>query len=171
MMGKIMKHQKFIQIIIVACSLISFLNVEAQDVVLPAGGDILGAEGSISFSIGQIDYTTRTNNQGSVSEGIQQAFEIFLMDSTNGADKIDNIQLLAAVFPNPADHSLTLQIHENDYSNWNLFLYDVDGRLLFQKAIVESETNINMSMLKPAAYIIKVMNRSDQVKTFKIIKK
>ena len=56
--------------------LLTYENTQAQQAIVPIGGDAIGASGQISYSIGQIAYTTYEGSTGSVSQGVQQPFEI-----------------------------------------------------------------------------------------------
>jgi hypothetical protein len=81
------------------------LITSAQQIISTGGGNASSSGGSVSFSIGQIAYTTVSGIAGSVSQGAQQAFEIFSVGSNETAL---NISLIA--FPNPTADNLTLQI-------------------------------------------------------------
>jgi hypothetical protein len=51
------------------------LFLYGQQVVLGGGGEATGSGGTVSYSIGQIAYTSKGAG-GTVSEGVQQAFEV-----------------------------------------------------------------------------------------------
>jgi hypothetical protein len=141
---------------------------EAQNAVTVSGGEATGPDGSVSYSIGQIDYTVKSNDNGIEIDGVQQPYEIFIID---GVDNKMLINLIASAYPNPASDNLTLKILDGDYSNITYYLYDVDGKLLLSNKIQDNETIINMSIHKPSVYIVKIMSDNKQIKTFKIIKK
>ena len=66
-------------------------GLQAQEAVLASGGDTSGSGGSISYSVGQVVYTTNTGTSGySVAEGVQQPYEISVVTSL---DKSINIKL------------------------------------------------------------------------------
>lgn len=46
-------------------------GLQAQQVVTTSGGNASGSGGSVSYTIGQIVYTTNTNSNGSVAKGVQ----------------------------------------------------------------------------------------------------
>ena len=58
------------------------LTTQAQQATTATGGDASGSGGTIAYSVGQEDYIGSSGATGSVSQGIEQAFEIFLL-STN----------------------------------------------------------------------------------------
>ena len=68
-----MKHFK---IVLLSLTLVlqSYSLLFAQQGSVAAGGDASGAGGSMSFSIGQVDFQVYSGAQGSLSLGIQQGF-------------------------------------------------------------------------------------------------
>jgi hypothetical protein len=50
------------------------LSLSAQTSVNSAGGEATGSNGQISFSVGEIIYTTMNNASYSVAQGIQQPY-------------------------------------------------------------------------------------------------
>lgn len=47
-------------------------QLQAQNIVLASGGNAMGTGGSVSYSIGQLDYISVSGSYGSVSQGVQQ---------------------------------------------------------------------------------------------------
>ena len=62
--------------VLVAFLLCVVFSIKAQQSIITSGGEATGTNGSASYSIGQLITTTTTNGTGSVSAGVQQAFEI-----------------------------------------------------------------------------------------------
>lgn len=139
----------------------------AQTTINTAGGDGAGNGGTVSFSIGQPIYQTRSGSNGSAAEGVQQPYEISVLSVTEG---VEGINLLVQAYPNPTADYLTINILDYEISNLSYQLYDIQGRLLQNEQIVSSQTNIVMSNLVSATYIIKVMQKNRELKSFKIIK-
>jgi hypothetical protein len=140
--------------------------VNAQSNTVVSGGRASGTTGSATYSIGQIDYTTNTGTSGTVSQGVQQAFEIITL-STN---EIPQIQLTALVYPNPTVQNVTLLIKEYDLTNLNYTLFDIQGRVISNGKVTQNETQIEMTFLQSAQYFLKVSENNKHLKTFKIIK-
>jgi hypothetical protein len=69
----------------------------SQESIVVAGGSGTGTGGSASYSVGQIAYTSLPGSGGSVSQGIQQPYEI----ATLGNDEFTEISLLMTAYPNP----------------------------------------------------------------------
>ena len=142
------------------------MTVQAQQATTASGGDASGSGGTAAFSVGQVVYTANTNASGTLSQGVQQAYEIFTLSI-----KETELNISLKAFPNPTLNNLTLQI--SDYKNEKLSyqLYDIQGRLLNNGQIVAQQTNIEMTSLPTAIYFINVVNQENQkVQSFKIIK-
>lgn len=138
----------------------------SHQVLSASGGDATGSGGSVAYSIGQVVYTANNGPTGTVSQGVQQAYEIFLI----GINETELNNSLS-VFPNPIVDNLTLQI--SDYNNEKLSyqLFDLQGKLLSKGQIIAQQTQIKTASLPPATYFIEVLNQENkQVQSFKIIK-
>ena len=143
-------------------------GLHAQESVNATGGDASGSGGSASYSVGQVVYTTNTGTNGSVAEGVQQAYEISVVTEIEEAT---GINLSVKAYPNPTANYLTLSVEEFDISNLSYQLYDMQGKLLQKETITSNQTSIDMNNLVPASYFVKVTQNNTEVKTFKIIKK
>lgn len=151
-------------------------GLQAQESVNTTGGNASGSGGSASYSVGQVVYTTNTGTNGSVAQGVQQPFEISVV---TGIEENKGISLLISAYPNPTTDYLTLEIKDFDlsklrqdqYSVLSFQLYDMQGKLLQNEEIIDSETSIYMSNFVPATYFLKVTEGNKEMKTFKIIKK
>jgi len=144
--------------------MVTFLHGQSNTVA--AGGDGNGSGGSTSYTIGQTDYIYNTGSDGSVNQGVQQPFEIFIL----GSDDFDNIDLTALVFPNPTVRSITLKISNQSIESLSYRLYDLSGSLLLSKKIQGEETIIAMDQFAAATYFLSVQDQQSILKTFKIIK-
>lgn len=143
-------------------------SVSAQESLNATGNNALGSGGSASYSIGQLIYQTHTGTNGSVSEGVQQPYEISIVTAIEIAK---GVNLSVTAYPNPTTDYLTLSINELDFSNLSFQLYDIKGKLLQNEKITDQQTSIVMSNLATAIYFVKVMQGNIEIKTFKIVKK
>jgi len=142
-------------------------GLQAQESVNATGGDALGSGGSASYSVGQVVYTTNTGTNGSVAQGVQQAFEISVV---TGLEEAKGINLSVSAYPNPTTDYLTLEVKDVELLNLHFQMYDMNGKLLQIEKITGNQTSIVMSNLVPANYFVKVIQGNKEVKTFKIIK-
>ena len=142
-------------------------GLQAQTSVNATGGNAAGSGGSASYSVGQLAYTTNTGTNGSVSEGVQQPFEISVV---TGLEEAKGINLSVSAYPNPTTDYLTLEVKDVELLNLHFQMYDMNGKLLQNEKITGNQTSIVMSNLVPATYFVKVIQGNKEFKTFKIIK-
>ena len=143
-------------------------GIHAQGIheAIPAsGGNAAGSGGSVSYSVGQVVYTTNTGTNGSVAQGIQQAYEISVITAIEEAKDIN-----LSAYPNPTADYLTLEVNDYQRSPLRFHLYDINGKLLQNEKITSNHTTIVMSDLATATYFVKVIRNNKEVKTFKIVK-
>jgi hypothetical protein len=146
---------------------LSLTVLQAQTAIPSSGGKAEGTGGSVSYSFGQVVYTTKTGSNGSVAEGVQQPFEISVVTSIEDAKEIN---LSISAYPNPTSEYVTLSVVDFDLTQLSYQLYDMNGKLLDTKKLEGNQTRILMSNLTPATYFLKVTDENQEVKTFKIIK-
>jgi hypothetical protein len=139
---------------------IGFNQVYAQQATTASGGDASGSGGSVAYSVGQIVYTTNTSSSGSVTQGVQQPYEISIET---------DIKLNLSAYPNPTTNYLMLQIDNFD-KDLSYQLFDIRGRLLESNTVAANSTTINMEQMQTGTYLLKVTQNNKLVKTFKIIK-
>jgi len=161
-----MKHKR-LKLSAVLLLGLGLTGLQAQTSVNTTGGNASGSGGSASYSVGQLAYTTNTGTNGSVSEGVQQPFEISVV---TGLEEAKGINLSVTAYPNPTTDYLTLSIADFDASKLSYQLYDMNGKLLQNEKITGNQTSIVMSNLVPATYFVKVIQGNKEVKTFKINK-
>ena len=161
-----MRHKK---IKLSAILLLGFglAGLQAQTAIPATGGNASGSGGSVSYSVGQMVYTTNTGTNGSVAQGVQQPYEISVV---TGLEEAIGINLILSAYPNPTTDFLKLKVENYDNTNLSYQLFDINSKLLENKKIEGSETSIFMSNLVPATYFLKVTDNNKEVKTFKIIK-
>lgn len=158
-----MKHKKIKWCVLLLCI---GLTAQTQQATTAAGGDASGSGGTVAYSVGQVVYTTNTDAFGTLSQGVQQAYEIFTYGFTE-----TELNISLSVFPNPAADHLTLQV--KDYSNEKLSyqIYDMQGKLIRAKAITSNQTQVDMRNLPSATYYFHIVQENKKVQSFKIMKK
>ncbi len=144
---------------------IGLATSQGQESINTSGGKAVGNGGSVSYSIGQTLYATYTGEDGSLAQGVQQAFEISVL----GIEEIELSHSLT-IYPNPTADYITLEVKELAYETLSFQIFDIQGKLLKHQNITENKTNINMSSFPVATYFVKITEASNEVKTFKIIK-
>jgi len=145
-------------------------GLQAQAVIPASGGDASGSGGTVSYTIGQLVYTTNSGSGGSVIQGIQQPFEISVISGL--PDDLGSLFSLS-VYPNPTSGLLVLKTSSSGpLSGLGLQykLFDIKGNLLDNRKLKSNETDIDLGSFLPAAYFLKVFRDNKEIKTFKIIK-
>src|SRR5690554_5463191 len=140
-------------------------GLSAQEIPTAGGGEATGTGGTSSYAIGQVFFSTQNGNGGTVSQGVEQPFEIFI---TLGMD--EHSILLMGAHPNPTEDNLILTT-ETAPINLSYGLYDVHRKLIENRKITSAKTTISVENLPQAIYFLNVTRNSHLVKTFKIIKK
>lgn len=144
--------------------------IQAQETIPAAGGDVEGSGTTLSYSVGQLYYSIISDTEGSVTPGVQQAYEISIV---SGIEDAEWVNLSIKTYPNPTKEYIILKIEQADISNYAVYKYqviDLTGKILQSKNIEESETVINMNENVPSTYILRVIENENILKTFKIIK-
>jgi type IX secretion system substrate protein len=141
-------------------------GLKAQDAVPATGGDATGSGGSAAYSTGQVICTSYSGTGGSVNQGVQQPY-VFITTETNTQSLIE---LLMSVYPNPSVTSVYLKIENQDLQQLSFQLMDIQGKLILQQKITETETFIKMDETAAGTYFLKVTDNNIELKTFKIIK-
>lgn len=147
-------------------SIFGAAGIHAQSNTVSAGGVATGGGGTVSFTVGQIAYSTSSGNGGSVAQGVQQAYTV--TDPTSVLDP--SIDLKAKIYPNPTTDQLIITIGTFEYKNLSYQLLDLKGRVLEQNLINSSTTSIDLSKISNGTYFVKIMDKQRQLKTFQVIK-
>jgi len=152
---------------------INLSGLHAQMAIPVSGGMGYGYGGSVSYTVGQIIYTTNTETTGSVSGGIQQPYEI---STESGSELAVGISLQCSVYPIPVDNILTLLVHYFIDEDITCRLYDSNSQLLLTQKVEKKETLIILTNLPSTTYYLIVEQKKQKssphvLKTFKIIKK
>lgn len=141
-------------------SLVAF----GQERSVAAGGDISGSSGSFSFTVGLPDYSNYSGASGSVSEGVQQPFELFSLGIEEWNTTID-----FSVYPNPVSSYLTIdfpmKLEDVSYE-----IIDGTGRIVKDGKLLEMSNVISLQELAMANYHFVVKQHSTVLRTYQIIK-
>ena len=139
----------------------------SQETLSTSGGNASGLGGSSSFTVGQVFYTTNASSTGSISQGVQQAFEF----QTLSNPELTTVQLTAVIYPNPTTDYVVLKITDTALENLKYTLFDLNGKTIASKKITTTSTQIIMKNSSIGMYLLKLTKKNQPLKTFKIIKK
>lgn len=154
--------------LLIAFVLIFFLSnqVKGQENTITTGASFSG-NGTFSYSVGQVAYTQFSNNDFSISEGLQQAYEISIV---TGIDDYPNIMLELKVYPNPVIEYLNIEVKQSQPINLKYRLLRIDGTQLKIGDIHEKTTILEMTPYTSAIYLLNIIDENKTIKTFKIRK-
>lgn len=151
-------------ILLMAAAALTGAKAEAQTAVASAGGEA----GTMSFTVGQPFVAPATSNAGSIAPGVQQAYNITVVDGIENKQ----ITLEADVYPNPVSDLLTLKVgNTSDEANLRYTLTDASGRTITSKKFTGPQTVVDMNDLVQAVYFLRINDGETALKTFKIVKK
>ena len=127
-------------------------TLNAQNSFVVSGGDITSSMGSISLSAGQLFYQPLKMSGLSVSPGVQQPYELFLVDIRE-LPYDDAI----SVFPNPALDFLTIRISDVLFTEkMHYRIIDITGREMQNGKVLNSEFFIKIDQLPAGSYYLMV---------------
>ena len=159
-----MKRIVTIVILVLSCGMMS-----AQSAFPAMGGDITNGNGSLSYTIGQVEtthakgrVTNAETTSTSLNEGVQQTYSKrdLLINSIDGIETI--------IFPNPTVDNINIQI-VSPQGQYYLCLYTLDGKQLIQDLLFEETTVINMESYPSGSYILRLYSDNKESK-YRIIK-
>ena len=120
--------------------------------------------------ISAIDITTGNITQSYLPSGVE-AFSLESNFNFNTSTKsIINNQALVKVSPNPTTNVLNLNIGNYNNEKLTYQLYDMQGKLLDSKHVINNSTPIVMQELPKSTYLLSVLDNNSLIKTFRIIK-
>lgn len=147
--------------------ILSHANVQAQDSVNASGGDASSASGSLAYSIGQINYTSVSNGSITVTQGVQQTYQITDVTGLN----TPHISLELLVYPNPAQNYVNLTLANFSSEDKNYFtLNDALGKEIKSQTINSFQTQISVQDIANGIYFLSVYDGNSEIKKFKIVK-
>lgn len=136
-----------------------------QTSVNTSGGEVKNYSGSVSYSIGQVVYVSVANDNGSVSQGVQQAYQV-----SSAGILIADADFSLSVFPNPTTNQIILEVGKYVNQALNYVLFDIEGKQIQANKVLDKQTNIDMSSLPTATYRMEVYQANKQIQSFKILK-
>lgn len=151
---------------IATTSMLFFLSasIMAQERTTASGNEATGAGGTVSYSVGLVDYTFVSGAEGSVSEGVQQSYKV----SGVGVEEWD-MSIDMNVFPNPAVDYLNINLSAIE-TGLSYSFTDVNGKLIERGELNSKENTISLVELAPATYYFNLQKSGRNIRTYKIIK-
>lgn len=118
-----------------------------QQNITVTGNDFSSGSGSISYSIGQIDYSSADNGSNSINMGVQQPVEFYAVNTVE-------LELIGLTFfPNPTSASITVNC-SNCNDQTSLVIYDFNGKEVLIIENIGPSTFIDVQHLAAGSYTI-----------------
>ncbi len=143
----------------------------AQERPVSAGGEAKGTGGTVSFSVGQVDYINLNTNTVKITQGVQQPAEMLVYPGNNPVIIDRNPEY--SLYPNPTRDFTVLHVKQTALTQKiSYVLYDMLGRVIAREKLVDVRTTIRVDQLPSAVYILTVVDDSNNkvITQFKIVK-
>jgi len=152
--------------ILFAIVIFTHSHLLAQNSIVSCGGQAIGTGGAVSYSIGQISYSSISESGWHITQGVQQPYEISII---TGINDIDN-QIKIQAYPNPTSNNLILSIPNQEIKNLYYKLIDIQGRIIIEERINQKTEHINLYKMNAGIYMLSIFNSKQKIKTLQIIK-
>ena len=148
--------------LIVACLILHSVN--AQSNIVAGGGNANSSTGSVSYSIGQIDFQYSSSADYSLSEGVQQTY------SFDTSLSIDNIQydFQLSIWPNPSADEMNLEFTTNYELPLILTVTDVKGAVIANRSVTQGQYSFDVNTWAAGTYYVN-LNDGEAVNIIKPI--
>ncbi|NOU48198.1 MAG: T9SS type A sorting domain-containing protein [Bacteroidales bacterium] len=163
-----MKIMKLTYCLLLA-SWLGISGLSAQENMNSCGGIFVSETGSVSNSIGQLVIQTQAGSNGSVSEGVHQAFEI---SQIVGINDIPAGKIEVSFFPNPVTVSLSITVDASELLEERLIctIRSAEGKFIEQRNIISKLTSIDMQKQAGGVYFLSIQSADKQTLNYKLIK-
>lgn len=152
--------------ILLLCVLFSTFSIYSQTAITSSGGTAIGEGGSATYSIGQLVYTTQIQNNVSIAQGVQQAYEFQVLSNLD----VLTTNLILLAYPNPTSDNFVLSISDNFQDNLTYTLFDIQGKQIINGDIKYPITQISIQNFANGIYFLRVAHPNSSIKVIKIIK-
>lgn len=141
---------------------VTIVHAQVQSVIGFAGGSTQSDDILVEFTLGEPLILTLANNKNVVTQGFHQP-DINLSTSIVHFNGID---LEITTYPNPFDESINVKIDGAEVPAGQLQVIDLEGRMVWEKAIVggsQSITILGESLGANGMYFIRYINKIGQI--------
>jgi len=131
-----------------------------------AGGNFSDNGGIVSYSIGQVFFSSHHTSENHILEGVQQPLVI----NISPPEKAEK-RLQVGTYPNPVTRVFIIRASNFSERSLEYHLMDLQGRLIKEGRIENSKTKVNIANVPVAIYLLMISDNGTRIKTIKIIKK
>ena len=146
--------------------LLLFCKSRAQEIISSAGATLSTANLQLSWTVGEPMVETFTGGGTILTQGFHQSKLVI-----TAIDPIPLVGFELEVFPNPTLGEINIKVNNNNISKLRFFLYSSKGEQILRRDFSSQIEQINMQLLSPGYYMLKIASDTDSpVQTFKIVK-
>ncbi len=130
------------------------------------GGVDVGSGGTVSYSVGQLVYSTDQSAGGSLAQGVQRPYRLASVEMKPSAPVLN-----FSIMPNPTDGDLLLRLSEKPEEYPVYKVTDLQGKELLEGQVSYPDTEIHMAGFASGTYLIQIKNTKNKpLQTLQIIK-
>jgi hypothetical protein len=157
--------KNFILIFFTLCNLSLFAQDLEHNVIGTDGGYAINNKFSITYTIGELvtEYALDTTLEVDLTQGFNQSY----ISIVSVEDHIVDIEI--NVFPNPAIDHLNVALSKT-YNQLHYYLYDINGKIIKQEKINETNFKIGFSSISSGTYLLVFTNNGKKLKTLQVQK-
>ncbi len=135
------------------------------EVISTGGDDFKKSNSSISWTIGEIATETFSDTNNILTQGFQQSKLTVISIKENKISELD-----IKVYPNPTKDLLSIEIDSEEINDFQIMLFDLNGKKISQTKMTEKKKNISMNIYPTSTYILKIIKKEKEISSYKIIK-
>ncbi|HRH68647.1 MAG TPA: T9SS type A sorting domain-containing protein [Flavobacteriales bacterium] len=141
-------------------------EVCAQRTVVPAGGDASGNGGTMSWTLGQVDYIANGSASGTVAQGVQQPTEFLVLATAEQNPMTRSVH----VMPNPTSDGITVQLSTTPERAATYRMLDLTGQEVATGPFIAASAYIPLAGLASSTYVIHVLHDGTETAVLRVIK-
>lgn len=138
-----------------------------RQVIATAGDSDENAEGSLSWTIGELAVATWSSSGTMITQGFQQSnLEVSTLIEPDAGSGF-----WAIAYPNPVRDRMSVEVENWSKTTLYLELYDMSGRLLHKQQVQSNPSRLDFGEHPAGEYILQLMTAKKRIQSFKIIKR
>lgn len=140
--------------------------VQAQSTIVAAGGNAIGPTAQVSYTIGQVVYTSQYNSDAIVDQGVQHSIEIYPVSIGK-----EESECSLSVFPNPTCESITISlgIAVRYRGEWSII--DIHGKQVLSQEYDSPSMTISLADLPSGSFTLLIRDAISNKQQFYTVKK
>jgi hypothetical protein len=145
--------------------LLCFGTIQAQQITTSAGDFNSNTAGSVSWTLGECVTNTYVGTNFVLTQGFQQSKLLI-----TSIKDVSRNSLVLSIYPNPTSDFVLLKVTPESSKNLRYMLFDMNGKLLSEEKVTDSETKIPFNYLTAGTYLLKLITNGQEMQVYKIVK-